>query len=304
MGNPQEFSITHAEKKRIDHLMEYNALMENLSTSLLFPLLIGLFLGGLIGYLALIAGALSRSGAWAAAFSGGLIFGLGRLSWSVLLLLFFISSSLLSRLFKQRKISVSEKFSKGSQRDWGQVFANGSLGAILVIVHTFFPTQVWPFVAFVGAMAAVNADTWATELGVLSSSPPRLITSGKIVEQGTSGGITLLGTGATLLGALLIGLGAAITDPLLDPSLDFWILVFAAVLGGLAGSLFDSLLGATSQAIYYCPCCEKETERYPLHVCGTQTSLIRGWGWLNNDLVNFACSLFGALVAVGVWLVL
>lgn len=278
--------------------------MENLSTTLLIPLLIGLFLGGLIGYLALIAGALSRSGAWAAALSGGLIFGLGRVPWSVLLLLFFISSSLLSRLFKQRKIAVSEKFSKGSQRDWGQVFANGGLGALLVIVHALFPFQAWPFVAFVGAMAAVNADTWATELGVLSSSPPRLITSGKIVERGTSGGVTLLGTSATLLGALVIGLGAAIFDPLLDPSLDFWILVFAAVLGGLSGSLFDSLLGATSQAIYYCSRCEKETERYPLHVCGTQTSLMRGWRWLNNDLVNFACSLFGALVAVSVWLVL
>jgi uncharacterized protein (TIGR00297 family) len=278
--------------------------MENLSTTLLIPLLIGFVLGGLIGYLALRAGALSRSGAWAAALSGGLIFGLGRIPWSVLLLLFFISSSLLSRLFKQRKIAVSEKFSKGSQRDWGQVIANGGLGAMLVVVHTLFPTQAWPWVAFVGAMAAVNADTWATEIGVLSSSPPRLITSGKIVEQGTSGGVTLLGTSATIMGAFLIGLGAAIFDPLFSSSTGSWVLIFVATLGGLAGSLFDSLLGATSQAIYYCSGCQKETERYPLHICGTQTNLIRGWDWLNNDLVNFACSLFGALVAVGVWLVL
>lgn len=278
--------------------------MENLSTTLLIPLLIGFVLGGVIGYLALRAGALSRSGAWAAALSGGLIFGLGRIPWSVLLLLFFISSSLLSRLFKQRKISVSEKFSKGSQRDWGQVLANGGLGAMLVVVHTLFPTQAWPWVAYVGAMAAVNADTWATELGVLSSSPPRLITNGEIVEQGTSGGVTLLGTSATLLGAFLIGLGAAFFDPPLSPSTGFWVLIFVATLGGLAGSLFDSLLGATSQAIYYCPSCQKETERYPLHVCGTQTNQIRGWYWLNNDLVNFACSMFGALVAVGIWLVL
>lgn len=278
--------------------------MENLSTTLLIPLLIGFLLGGLIGYLALKAGALSRSGAWAAAFSGGLIFGLGRLPWAVLLLLFFISSSLLSRLFKQRKIAVSEKFSKSSQRDWGQVFANGGLGALLVLVHAQFPAQAWPWIAYAGAMAAVNADTWATELGVLSSSPPRLITSGKIVEQGTSGGVTLLGTSATLLGAFLIALGAAFFDPLLPSPTGFGILIFAATLGGLAGSLFDSLLGATSQAIYFCPTCQKETERYPLHVCGTKTSLMRGWKWLNNDLVNFACSLFGALVAVGVWLVL
>ena len=278
--------------------------MEQLFTTLLIPLFIGFLLGGLVGYLALRAGALSSSGAWAAALSGGLIFGLGRLPWAVLLLLFFVSSSLLSRLFKQRKIAVSEKFSKGSQRDWGQVFANGGLGALLVIAHVLYPAQTWPWIAFAGAMAAVNADTWATELGVLSPSPPRLITSGKIVEQGTSGGISLLGTSATLLGSLLIALGAALFDPLLQPATGFGILIFAATLGGVAGSLFDSLLGATSQAIYFCSHCQKETERYPLHVCGTKTSLVRGWGWLNNDLVNFACSLVGALVAVGVWLVL
>lgn len=279
--------------------------MANLSTNLLISLLIGFILGGLVGYLALKAGALSRSGAWAATISGGLIFGLGRLPWAVLLLLFFISSSLLSRLFKQRKIAVSEKFSKGNQRDWGQVFANGGLGALLVIVHAIFPAQVWPWIAFSGAMAAVNADTWATELGVLSSRRPRLITSGESVEQGTSGGISLLGTSATILGAFLIGLGAALFDPRFSMSPgDSWMLIFAATLGGLAGSLFDSFLGATSQAIYFCPSCEKETERYPYHACGTQTSLLRGWRWLNNDLVNFACSTVGALVAVGIWLVL
>jgi uncharacterized protein (TIGR00297 family) len=259
-------------------------------------LLIGFLLAGVIGYLAYRARSLSVSGAWAAALTGGLIFGLGGLPWAVLLLTFFISSSALSRLFSQRKQAVNEKFSKGSQRDWGQVFANGGLGALLAVAAGVWPGSSWPWFAFIGAMAAVNADTWATELGVLSRSEPRLISNGRRVERGTSGGITLLGSLSTLGGAALVGLMAVLFSGLTGA-----VGMLAALLGGLAGSLFDSWLGATVQAIYYCPACEKETERFPRHICGTQTWLRRGWSWLNNDWVNFACSLAGALVALGVW---
>ncbi len=264
-------------------------------------LLIGFALAGAIGYLALRAGALSSSGAWAAALTGGLIFGLGGLSWAVLLLTFFISSSALSRLFSQRKAAMNEKFSKGSQRDWGQVLANGSLGALLAVASGFWPGSSWPWYGFIGAMAAVNADTWATELGVLSKSEPRLISNGKLVEPGTSGGVTLLGTISTLAGAALVGVIALLFQGFTTATTGVTSGLLAALLGGLVGSTFDSWLGATVQAIYYCPVCEKETERFPLHTCGAQTRLVRGWSWLNNDWVNFACSLAGALVALGVW---
>jgi uncharacterized membrane protein len=60
----------------------------------------------------------------------------------------------------------------------------------------------------------------------------------------------------------------------------------------------DSLLGATVQAIYYCPSCRKETERHPLHTCGTPTEQVRGWSWMNNDWVNFACGGVGAGLAL------
>jgi uncharacterized membrane protein len=69
-------------------------------------------------------------------------------------------------------------------------------------------------------------------------------------------------------------------------------------ISGVAGSLFDSLLGATLQAIFYCPTCGKETEQHPLHTCETPTHLVRGLPWLNNDLVNVACTLFAALAAI------
>ena len=258
----------------------------------LYQLAAGLLLAIFVALAAWRAGALSTSGAWAAAISGGMIFGFGGWRWAVLLLTFFISSSLLSRTFSRRKEKLSEKFSKGSRRDWGQVLANGGLGALLVFVYAWQPDWVWIWIAYTGAMAAVNADTWATELGVLSKTTPRLITSGKTVEPGTSGGISLTGSLAALGGAALVGLVSFLVYPF------GWQLGLAAILGGLAGSFFDSFLGATVQAIYYCPSCQKETERYPLHTCGTTTIWQRGWRWLNNDWVNFACSVIGASAAI------
>lgn len=260
-------------------------------------LLIGTFLGVLVGYAAWRFHALNRSGAWAAGIVGALVFGLGGFPWAMLLLTFFISSSALSRAFARRKAALSEKFSKGSQRDWGQVLANGGLGAFLAIIYAFFPESIWPWIAFSGAMAAVNADTWATELGVFSSTLPRLITNGRPVERGTSGGVTFLGYLAALGGALLVGLVAV---PFTTTMAAFALLGIVA-LAGLSGSTFDSFLGATVQAIYYCPHCQKETERHPVHTCGTGTTRLRGWRWLNNDMVNFACSLVGAIVAIGLW---
>jgi uncharacterized membrane protein len=152
-------------------------------------------------------------------------------------------------------------------------------------------------------MAAVNADTWATELGVLSQRPPRLITTRQRVEVGTSGGVTWLGIAASLGGALFIGLlGGLGWLVLRQGGAAAGALLFAATLGGMSGSLCDSVLGATVQAIYWCDVCQKETERQ-VHRCSTQTRLLRGWHWLGNDLVNFIASVVGALVAVGIgWL--
>jgi uncharacterized protein (TIGR00297 family) len=261
-------------------------------------ILIGFLLAAVVSLLAWRIGALTRSGALAALITGTLIFGLGGLAWAVVLLTFFITSSGLSRLFRKRKLNLSEKFSKGSQRDWGQVLANGGFGALLAIGYALTSQPEWLWLAFAGSMAAVNADTWSTEVGVLSAVSPRLITNGQKVERGTSGGVTLLGLLASLGGALVIGIAALIAAPT-----RLWPLYLVIiVLGGLAGSVFDSLLGATLQAIYWCPTCTKETERHPVHTCGTPTRQIRGWAWFNNDVVNFCCSITGAIIAGGIWL--
>lgn len=243
--------------------------------------------------LALWRGSLSLSGAAGGLLVGTLTFGLGGWVWGVLLGIFFVSSSLLSHFKEADKKEAAEKFDKGHTRDMGQALANGGLGAALAVLSVVNPGGLW-FPFFIGVMATVTADTWATELGTLSKRPPRLITTGKTVAVGSSGGISLLGTAVSLVGGLVIGGTAGILDAQLA-------LLPALLLGGvsgLAGSLFDSLLGATVQQIYYCDVCQKDTER-KVHKCGQVTRPWRGWSWLNNDLVNLLASVAGGLTAAG-----
>ena len=102
-------------------------------------LIIGFILAIIIAVLAYRVHSLNRSGAFAATLVGTIIFGLGGWQWAVLLLIFFITSSALSRLFKKRKQGLNEKFSKGHERDAGQVFGNGGLATAFVLVHFLFP---------------------------------------------------------------------------------------------------------------------------------------------------------------------
>jgi Raf kinase inhibitor-like YbhB/YbcL family protein/uncharacterized protein (TIGR00297 family) len=267
----------------------------------LVQLLAGLLAAAAIALLAYFSHALSKSGALAACLLGTVIFGLGGTAWAVLLLAFFISSSLLSRFSKKRKAALNEKFSKGSQRDFIQVAANGGIAGLCVLVSLLFPRSSLPWFAFAATLAAVNADTWATELGVLSRAQPRLISTGALVERGTSGGVSWFGTLFAALGAGFIALPAVLLWPGGMFSNGIWAVLlwfFGITLAGLAGSLVDSLLGATLQVIYTCPACQKETERHPLHTCSTPTTQIRGLAWLNNDWVNTICAFSGALLAL------
>jgi uncharacterized membrane protein len=245
---------------------------------------------------------------------------MGGWSWGLSLIYFFASSSLLSHFRgREKERTAADKFSKGSQRDFSQVMANGGVATALSLAHGLTrsqPAQEILQAGYTGALATANGDTWATELGVLNTRQPRLITTGKPVAPGTSGGITLLGTSASAIGGLSLGLvfwllegmrktrkkaGTDLSRPpssKINPSLPI-----IGLLSGLAGSLADSLMGATFQAMYYCPKCQKETER-SVHSCGTPTLPLRGIPWFNNDVVNFLATLFGALVGMGLHLVI
>ncbi len=265
-------------------------------------LAVGFVLSAVIAYLAYRRGSLSNSGAVGALIVGTLIFGLGGWVWGVMLAVFFVSSSFLSHFKEREKAAVAEKFEKGHRRDMGQAFANGGLGALIAVLSAIAPgsagaPDLW-FFLFLGVMATVTADTWATELGTLSKAAPRLITNGRPVEVGASGGVSPLGTSVSFGGGLLIGLTAGLFGAIagLHPWSAAPVIALIGAFSGAAGSLIDSLMGATIQQIYYCDTCRKETER-KLHRCGTVTRSLRGWSWLNNDLVNLISSLGGGLVA-------
>jgi uncharacterized membrane protein len=83
-----------------------------------------------------------------------------------------------------------------------------------------------------------------------------------------------------------------------------WPLWPIAGVSGLIGAFFDSLLGASVQRMYLCGVCNKETEQ-STHHCGSQSLKMRGWSWIDNDVVNFISSAAGALVAAALtlWLV-
>ena len=273
---------------------------------------LGFVISAAIGWAAYKREALSPSGVVGAILTGTAIFGFGGWTWGLLLITFFVLASLLSKYKEATKADLAEKFAKGSRRDLAQALANGGAGALIAVAYRLTGHPLLWF-AFVGAMATVNADTWATELGVLSKRPPRLITTGKRVEAGTSGGVSLQGTLATLAGGAVIGLVGALflyveslirytPRVLLHPLSclvypgNCTLLPFIAALAGLAGSLCDSLLGATVQAIYYSANREKETEKV-IDPDGTPNTLLRGWRWLNNDWVNFISSITGAALA-------
>ena len=283
--------------------------------SQLQQLFLGFIISGLIGYAGYRKHALSLTGVAGAMLVGTTIFGAGGWVWGMLLITFFVLSSALSYYKKAAKQQLAEKFAKGACRDLAQTLANGGFGALLALAARFHP-QPAMLAAFIGAMATVNADTWATELGVLNPRPPRLVTTGRVVEPGTSGGISLLGTLSTLAGGLSIGLaavlflfldknfgGAGYAQLGADTAQGALVLLPIATLGGLVGSLCDSILGATLQTIYYSTRRAKETER-KIDRDGIPNAHLRGWKWLNNDWVNFLSSAVGAAASVLLWQVL
>ncbi|HEX9129893.1 MAG TPA: DUF92 domain-containing protein [Gemmatimonadaceae bacterium] len=232
--------------------------------------------------------ALATSGAIAGAMVGTISIAAGW-SWGALLLSLFLSGSALSRLGERKKAErVGPIVEKGGERDAGQVLANGGVFALAALGFLSAPSPIW-YAMGVGALAASSADTWATEIGTLEGGDPISIISGRRVAPGTSGGITLVGTAAGVGGALFIGAVAALAN---------WPVPFTAVaLGGVAGALADSLLGATLQSQRWCDLCATATERL-VHSCGTPTRHASGLVGFDNDAVNAACSTVGALVAL------
>jgi uncharacterized protein (TIGR00297 family) len=244
---------------------------------------LGALFAAIVAIFAYRAHALTIGGAVAAFVLGAIVFGSGGWAAAAVLFAFFLPSTLLSRIGAERKRTLVAPHA-GARNAW-QVLANGGVAALCALAATRGGA---PFVAaFAGAFAAASADTWGTEIGTLAATPPVSILTLQPVRAGLSGGVTPLGLAATIGGALCVALVAwsASNAPL-----------WGVAAGGVAGALLDSVLGASLQSLRWCPSCTCDCETR-VHACGSVTVLRRGSGWLENDAVNFAATLFGAIVA-------
>ncbi|MDF2962904.1 MAG: rane protein [Paenibacillus sp.] len=266
----------------------------------------------------LIAGAayskksLSGSGAAAAIVVGSVLYTLGGLPWYGTLLVFFITSTLLTKWRHKQKASVESNYAKSGRRDAGQVLANGGIGTLLCIGNSIWPHPLW-WTAFLGVMATVNADTWATEIGGLSRQMPRSIVSGRKVSAGTSGGVTGLGLTASFAGGLVIGASAwlfvqwgageiaSTAYPVTFSSAGLGVMLLLGAAGGIVGSLADSWLGAVWQVMYRCTVCGREIEKN--RHCGSPAVRIRGASFMSNDAVNMISSLLGGAACMGIYMI-
>jgi uncharacterized protein (TIGR00297 family) len=219
----------------------------------------------------------------AAAIVGALVWIFAGWQAVLVLLAFFVPSTAISRLGRARKRELVD-IGKHGPRDAMQVLANGGVATVAAVLSHWFGAPL--LAAFAGAFAAASADTWATEVGTLARSAPRSILTFRPLTPGLSGGVTWQGSAAQIAGSALVALVAVLVH--MAP---FW----PVLVGGVAGSLADSLLGATLQTRRYCPQCQRECETDP-HACGSATNVRRGLLWFDNDAVNFVATLIGGLV--------
>lgn len=245
-----------------------------------------LVVGGLVVLIAWRAGSLSSSGAIAAALIGTAAAAAGG-RWVALLLVYFVSSSVLSRIGRARKLQrTAGMIAKPGARDARQVLSNGLIFGLAAAAHVVDAhAELW-LVIGAGALAASAADTWATEVGMLGGGVPRSILTGRPLPVGTSGGVTVAGVLASIAGAALVTAFANLP-------LRYFALLIAA---GVAGALADSLAGAVLQRRLWCDACGKATEM-SIHTCGNPARRIGGLSFVENDAVNLLATVVGAAVA-------
>lgn len=253
---------------------------------------VGAVLAIAIALLARRARALDRSGARAAMVLGTVAAGAGW-DWAALLVTYFASSSLLSRIGRdERERRTAGRLEKTGARDAAQVGANGGAFGVAALAFAATAHPAWAM-AGAAALAASAADTWATEIGTLARAAPRSILSGRLVPPGTSGGVTVQGVMGGIAGAAFVGGAVAVLG---------WDrgIVEATIGGGILGMILDSVAGASAQARRWCARCDGATEQR-VHHCGSLTELRGGVDWLDNDGVNVICTVGGAVFALLLW---
>jgi uncharacterized protein (TIGR00297 family) len=183
--------------------------------------------------------------------------------WALLFATFF-AAAVTSRLGLERKSVLGIAEERGGRRGGGNAFANTGLAAIVAALAVCTPWPDAARLAFVTILATGGSDTVASEIGKAWGRNTYLVTSWSQVRPGTPGAMSLEGTAAGLIAAVVLA-GAGVALGLMPIH---W--VWMAVAGALAGSLVESVLAATLETA----------------------------GVLNNDVLNFLNTAAGAVTAL------
>lgn len=262
------------------------------------PVLVGLLLSGAVAVLSIRFGLLTVAGGLGAAIVGALAFSIGGWPLWLLLMWFFGSSNIASRIMAKR--SNAERRKKHETRRLRQVLANSVPFLACAVVYAITGDSRFLIVS-AAALAASTADTWASEIGVFSANPPINILTGKRMQRGLSGGVSPLGLVATAIGSATSAFLAMLLFHAFGYSVptgpDAFFFIIAC---GVLGSLVDSVLGSLLQAKYRV---SEKPDLVEAPSAGGRGGyvLVSGYAWVTNDAVNFMSG--AIIVALGLLLV-
>jgi uncharacterized protein (TIGR00297 family) len=243
-------------------------------------ILIGIFIAILFSTIAFVLNWLTIDGTISAIIFGSFAYGLGGLPGAAVILGFFISGSFLSKDLISKEGFLEKKFRRNAK----QVWSNGFWFALWILIWFLSGGNAFLF-AGVSAIAAAASDTWATEVGGHRFKRKTwLITTGKKVESGTDGGISVYGTIAAFSGALFISLVFYI----FGGEANFLTFIIITV-SGFLGCLIDSYIGARFQ---------NGNQKVPL------TSLVGVENmYVSNNFVNWISAGFASVISLALTLI-
>lgn len=235
------------------------------STAFWTTLAIGVGVSSLMGGLAFLARSVDLRGLLAGIAVGALVWSGGGAPAFLTLLAFFVLGVGATKIGFRYKAARGLAEARGGRRSAIHAIANGLAGAMIALASSLVLDQRTALlVGFVGAFATAAADTVSSEIGKRFGRRAFLPTTFRPVPSGTEGAISVEGTLAGVMAAVLVS-AVALAGGLIAP----WAAV-ACTVAAVAGNHLESLAG---------------------HLFGAKDEMA-------NEVLNFLNTAVGALIAV------